>query len=114
MLQRPRDGVDVNGPAQKSDAPRLGGLLRDECQLSFEPVGVGARPPPTKPSPPPFDTAAANAPPAQPPIGASTIGNWIDKDSVSTVVNAMGSIIYGRGLRRAEAFKLQGGSEHGC
>src|SRR5581483_8104644 len=37
-------------------------------------------PPPTKPSPPAFDTAAASSPPATTPIGASAIG-WLRPNS---------------------------------
>ncbi len=46
-------------------------------------------PPPTSPSPPAFDTAAASAPPADPPIGASAIGYRTPNISVNAVGHAM-------------------------
>ena len=50
-----------------------------EGALQYRPDAVilsfgDPRPPPTSPRPPPLDTAAASAPPAEPPIGARAIG----------------------------------------
>ena len=48
---------------------------------------------PSSPSPPPFDTAAASSPPADPPIGASAIGCVIPNISVNAVDNVMTAIL---------------------
>ena len=49
------------------------------------PATSGAHSPPSRPSPPAFDTAAASAPPADPPIGADTIGFRTRASSVNAV-----------------------------
>ena len=50
-------------------------------------------PPPSSPRPPPLETAAASAPPAEPPIGASAIGCRNEHNSVNAVDKAMATII---------------------
>ena len=46
-------------------------------------------PPPSRPSPPPFETAAVRAPPAVPPIGASAMGCRSENIVVNAVDNVM-------------------------
>lgn len=50
-------------------------------------------PPPSSPRPPPLETAAASAPPADPPIGASAIGCCNENNSVNAVDNAIAAAI---------------------
>jgi hypothetical protein len=49
-------------------------------------------PPPTIPNPPPRDTAAASAPPADPPIGANPIGCRTPNNLVNPVDNAIAAL----------------------
>jgi len=59
-----------------------------------------ARAPPISPKPPPFDTAAASAPPDAPPMGASAMGCCNEKSPVNAVRNAMSSSSPGPAPRR--------------
>ena len=92
VLQRGRQRAGIDRPALEADAPRPW-VVSATSVSSRESQSRSPEPPPSRPSPPPFDTAAASAPPADPPIGASAIGCRMPNISVNAVDNVMVSIV---------------------
>nr|BBJ50407.1 hypothetical protein SAVMC3_30360 [Streptomyces avermitilis] len=92
MLQRPLDRAAVDRPGLETDTPWPAAGLRNEWQFAGQPLPVPA-PAPSMPSPPPRETAAARAPPADPPIGASAIGCCTPNSSVNRVDSPIAAIM---------------------
>ncbi|WP_371540346.1 hypothetical protein [Streptomyces sp. NBC_00466] len=70
--QRLIDGLRTDGPGQEPDTPGLGSLLGDANSRSSQ-LG-SSRPPPIRPRPPAFGTAAVRAPSTIPPMSARASG----------------------------------------
>lgn len=96
VFECPHDHIDVDRPRLKADTPGRPGNSAGRRGSSRAGHSWSPFPLPSSPSPPPRETAAVRAPPADPAIGARAIGCSTPKSSVNAVDSPMAAISAGR------------------
>lgn len=115
--QRASHRDHVGRPALEPHAPGLAGVFGGDLELLVQPARILAAAT-DQPQPPPWETAAASAPPDAPPMGAGAMGCCNEKNSVNAVRKAMNAIIADpaafsqRPPVRAPAAESASGREH--